>query len=196
MKTIFLFAAFLVTATSFSQKGYKDSIAVYLQNYVQQHGVLKGKDKQGISFFEVDASYRVVADFKPAVSANWIRFKTSGKQDQVYKVYGTASFRLKGKTYQLNLYQSQDLMTNPQFRNYLFLPFTDATSGKETYSGGRYIDLTTEDVVNKKLVIDFNKAYNPYCAYVSGIYTCPIPPKENALAASIKAGEKAFKAAH
>ena len=196
MKSFLLFLFIAFSTISFSQKAYKDSMNAYHRNYVQQHSVVKGEEKKLITFYNADAAYRVVADFKSSSTSSWIRFKTSGKQDQVYRVYGTVSFQLKGKTYQLNIYQSQDLMTNPQFKNYLFLPFTDSTTGYETYSGGRYIDLTTEDVVNKKVVIDFNKAYNPYCAYVNGVYTCPIPPKENALAVSIKAGEKAFKTAH
>ena len=196
MKTVLLIAALLSSSLAFSQKAYKDSIKTYLKNYVQKHGVVQGKDKQNMTFFEVNPAYRVVAEFTPSSSSNWIRFKTSGKQEQVFRVYGTASFLLKGKIYRLNVYQSQDLVSNPRYKNYLFLPFTDATSGKETYSGGRYIDLTTEDIANKKVVIDFNKAYNPYCAYVSGVYTCPIPPKENALTVAIRAGEKAFTAAH
>ena len=116
--------------------------------------------------------------------------------ERVYRVFGTATFKIKGKNYSLNIYQSQDLMTNPQYKNYLFLPFTDLTSGNETYVSGRYIDLMIEDVKNNKVVLDFNKAYNPYCAYVSGKYNCPIPPKENALPVAIKAGEKAFTAQH
>jgi len=83
-------------------------------------------------------------------------------------------------------------MGTEEYKNYLFLPFTDATTGVETYESGRYIDLQTGDIKNNQVVIDFNKAYNPYCAYVSGVYNCPIPPRENHLPVAILAGEKRF----
>ncbi|RYZ28551.1 MAG: DUF1684 domain-containing protein [Chitinophagaceae bacterium] len=196
MKSLILLFAFVIALNSFSQSGYEDSMKTYLANYVKNHDVVKSDDKRQMKFYDVNKSFRVVADFKPSSSANWIRFKTSGTTEQVFRVFGTATIKLNGKNYSLNIYQSQDLMTNPQYRDYLFLPFTDLTSGNETYIGGRYIDLTTDDVQNNKVTLDFNKAYNPYCAYVSGVYNCPIPPKENALSIAIKAGEKAFTKKH
>jgi uncharacterized protein len=99
---------------------------------------------------------------------------------------------LNGKPLQLNLYQSQSLMGNEEYKDYLFLPFTDETSGHGSYDGGRYIDITLGEIHDGKVVIDFNKAYNPYCAYVSGKYNCPIPPKENNLKVKIASGEKGF----
>jgi uncharacterized protein (DUF1684 family) len=83
----------------------------------------------------------------------------------------------------------------PKYKNYLFVPFKDMTNGKETYGGGRYLDLETTDIQNDSVILDFNKAYNPYCAYSNG-YSCPIPPKENHLAVSIEAGEKTFGKEH
>jgi uncharacterized protein len=194
-KLLVLFTLF-IAANCFSQTGYEDSLKIYLKSYVQNHEVVKGADKNQMKFYEVNKAYRFLADFTPSSSVSWIRFKTSGTMEKVFRVFGTASFRLNGKNYSLKIYQSQDLMTSPQYKNYLFLPFTDSTSGNETYVSGRYIDLTTEDVKNNKVMLDFNKAYNPYCAYVSGVYNCPIPPKENALPVAIKAGEKAFTTKH
>jgi uncharacterized protein (DUF1684 family) len=83
-------------------------------------------------------------------------------------------------------------MESEKYRNLLFLPFTDRTTGKESYDGGRYIDLDMSSIQNNEVVIDFNKAYNPYCAYVSGRYSCPIPPAENRLAVAVKAGEMRY----
>jgi uncharacterized protein len=83
------------------------------------------------------------------------------------------------------------LMNRPEYADYLFVPFTDATTGNETYGSGRYIDLRLGDIKNNTVLLDFNKCYNPYCAYTSG-YNCPIPPKENRLAVAVKAGEKVF----
>ena len=193
---LLLFTLFITTNNCFSQTAYADSMTLYLTNYVQNHEVVKGHDKSHMKFYEVNRAYRVEADFTPSTSTQWLTFKTSGQKNQVYKVYGTASFKINNKLHKLTIYQSQDLMTNEQYKNYLFLPFTDSTTGHETYGSGRYIDLSTSDIKNKKVIIDFNKAYNPYCAYVSGVYNCPIPPKENALSIAIKAGEKTFSNAH
>ena len=82
-------------------------------------------------------------------------------------------------------------MKQEKLREYLFVPFGDATSGFESYGGGRYIEFYISDIKNNKVIIDFNKAYNPYCAYTTG-YNCPIPPTENMLTVAITAGEKNY----
>ncbi len=193
----FFFSLFLLLSFSvFAQKSYKDSLNGFLQNYVQAHEVVKGEDRKSMQFYPVNRDYRIVATVEKATNSKWLKFATSGSTPQIYKVYATLSFTVNGKPCQLNLYQSQDLMLNEQYRNYLFLPFTDASTGNETYEGGRYIDLYITDIHNNSIVIDFNKAYNPYCAYVSGKYNCPIPPRENALPVAIKAGEKAYIKSH
>ncbi len=87
-------------------------------------------------------------------------------------------------------------MQDPKFKDELFIPFTDLTSGESSYGGGRYIDINVNDIVGGSFELDFNKAYNPYCAYVTGKYNCPIPPKENNLSVAIQAGEKIFGKAH
>lgn len=196
MKNILFLASLFLSLSGFSQKTYDDSVRLFLKNYVQNHEVVKGADKQQMKFYEVNKAYRVTADFRPSASAQWLTFKTSGTVNKVFRLYGTLLFTLNGKECSLNVYQSQNLMTNAEYKNYLFLPFTDLTTGKETYGSGRYLDLTTADIRNNKATIDFNKAYNPYCAYVNGIYNCPVPPKENALPVEVKAGEKAFGKAH
>ena len=78
-----------------------------------------------------------------------------------------------------------------EYQDYLFLPFTDSTNGNETYEAGRYIDLKMTDIAGNSVIIDFNKSYNPYCAYKSG-YQCPVPPAENHLKTWVRAGEKKF----
>ena len=80
-------------------------------------------------------------------------------------------------------------MTDPEYIDYLFLPFTDNSNGEESYTGGRYLDLQIPE--NDKIILDFNQAYNPYCAY-SGRYSCPIPPSENHISFPVLAGVKAF----
>jgi uncharacterized protein (DUF1684 family) len=85
------------------------------------------------------------------------------------------------------------LFRQPQYKDYLFLPFKDETNGFETYGGGRYMDVRISTLKDGKIILNFNKAYNPYCAYGDG-FNCPIPPLENHLNFSIKAGERDFKA--
>lgn len=82
-------------------------------------------------------------------------------------------------------------MKIPQYKNYLFLPFTDLTNAVTTYGAGRHIDVETTDIKAGKLIIDFNKAYNPYCAYAAG-FQCPLPPGECNLDIAVEAGEKTF----
>jgi uncharacterized protein len=196
MKIFFASFLLLLSSAVFSQKGYEDSLHAFLNNYVQTHEVVKGENRKAMQFFPVSKTNRVVAHFEKAADSKWLKFPTSGKSTQTYRVYGTLHFQMAGKPLQLMIYQSQDLLSAEAYKHYLFLPFTDSTTGSETYEGGRYIDLSTTDIQNNMVVIDFNKAYNPYCAYVSGKYNCPIPPKENALPVAIRAGEKAYGKAH
>lgn len=190
----FLFLNFSVSALA--QDLYADSLNTFREQYVQTHEVVLGKDRSKMTFYPVSKAYCVVAEFKRADDSQWLSFPTSGKINKVYKRYGTLSFVLDGQPLQLQVYQSQDLLQRAEYRNYLFLPFTDLTKADETYEGGRYLDLSTADIQNNTVRLDFNKAYNPYCAYVSGKYNCPIPPKENALPVAIRAGEKAYPASH
>ena len=189
-----LFSCFLLLAIirGYCQEGYKDSMNSYLANYVGTHEVVTGDDKQFFSFYPVDANYRVMANFKKAINFHWFAMETSGTVKKTFRVYGTLRFMLNDTLLTLNVYQSQNLMNTDEFQNHLFLPFTDLTSGDETYTAGRYIDLLIDDIVDNKVIIDFNKAYNPYCAYVSGKYNCPLPPRENQLPVAIFAGEKMF----
>ena len=99
-------------------------------------------------------------------------------------------FDLKGKPFKLNIYQNQDLIKKEGFEDYLFLPFLDNTNGEESYGGGRYIDMRIPD--GDTIIVDFNSAYNPYCAY-NEKYSCPIVPRENYLDTEVRAGVKAFK---
>lgn len=183
---------FFSVSVSFAQSTYEDSINNYIKNYINTHEVIKGEDRKKIHFFDVNEKYRVVAQFKKAKTNQWFEMPTSGKIKKLFRVYGILSFTINDTLVQLNLYQSQGLMGNDQYKNYLFLPFTDATTGNETYESGRYIDLQISDIKNNEVIIDFNKAYNPYCAYVSGAYNCPIPPAANHLPVAIIAGEKTY----
>ena len=194
---LLILGCYFFTNISFAQtKTYHDSIEAYLKKYVKEHEVVNGKNKEFISFFPVNEKYRMSCRFERTMNSPWFRMESSGPIKRNYRVYGIIHFIINDTSVTLNIYQSQDLMTSPQYKDHLFIPFTDATSGEETYESGRYIDLEIKDVANDKVLIDFNKAYNPYCAYVSGKYNCPIPPAENRLMVAIRAGEKAFGRAH
>jgi len=182
----------LLVAGCFAQDSYIDSMQRKIKRYVDSHKVVKGEDKKHLHFFDVNPKYRVVARIEKPGTAQWFEMPTSGKIKKVYRVYGVLNFMINDTLVRMNLYQSQGLMGSDQYQNHLFLPFTDATTGVETYETGRYLDLKTTDIKNNEIIVDFNKAYNPYCAYVSDVYNCPIPPKENHLAVAIRAGEKAY----
>ena len=177
-------------------KTYKDSIESYFKKYVKEHEVVHGKEKEFMAFFPVNEKFRMSCGFERTMNSPWFRMESSGAIKKNYRVYGIIHFTINDTAVTLNVYQSQDLMASSQYKDHLFIPFTDATSGQETYESGRYIDLEIKDITNDKVMIDFNKAYNPYCAYLSGKFNCPIPPAENRLAVAITAGEKSFGKAH
>lgn len=199
----FLLLVLLVTGIvgGYAQKGggsgpYLDSIKAFRANYIQGHELLTTPEQKALlRFYPLDAAYRVVARFERYADSPWFAMATSGKETQKQRKYGRLSFTLQGKTLHLMVYQSQALLQNATYRNYLLIAFTDLTSGVDSYGAGRYIDCTTDEIRNGRLVLDFNKAYNPYCAYATG-YNCPIPPRENDLPVAIHAGEKNYGKAH
>ncbi|HUH36033.1 MAG TPA: DUF1684 domain-containing protein [Moheibacter sp.] len=143
------------------------------------------EDFQGIHFFPIDLSYVVPAQFKAIENGKTIPFPTSAQKIKYYKEYGSLHFKLNGQKYQLMVYQSDPPIEG--YEDSLFLPFMDDTNGETSYGGGRYIDLSLSDIQNNSLLLDFNQAYNPYCAY-SQHYNCPIPPLNNFLDTAIEAG--------
>jgi uncharacterized protein (DUF1684 family) len=150
------------------------------------------KNTSELSYFDINSKLRIEANFtKNADPASFDINTSNGSKKQFY-TYGHADFYLDGVKNRLAIYRNVQNMRHPKYKNYLFLPFTDDTSGEETYGGGRYIDVHIDDLENNMLVIDFNTAYNPYCAYGDG-WSCPIPPAENYIAVKILAGEKYFK---
>ncbi|AXP81857.1 hypothetical protein CJ739_2791 [Mariniflexile rhizosphaerae] len=153
---------------------------------------LKDKDRkhfEGLDFFKFDAAYVVNAKFERFPNEKPFEMKTSTERRPIYVKYGELSFELKGKRHKLNIYQNLGLIEKEGYEDYLFLPFSDETNGLESYGGGRYIDARIPK--GDTMEIDFNKAYNPYCAY-NDKYSCPIVPRENYLKTRIEAGVKAF----
>lgn len=146
------------------------------------------KNFGGLSYFPVDPHYKIVADLIPIESKKIVVLKTSDGKEDRYIDYAYAEFDLNGKRNKLLILE---VATMGPSRGKLFLAFGDDTSANETYGAGRYLDV--EKVPGSKTItLDFNKAYNPYCAY-NNSYTCPLPPLENILAIPIRAGEKNYE---
>ncbi|RED96674.1 DUF1684 domain-containing protein [Marinoscillum furvescens] len=149
------------------------------------------KKFKGLDYFPIAPKYRVEAILELTPDAEPFMMPTTSGTKPIYVKYGIATFEIDGQSFQLSLYQNLQLKTTEEYADYLFAPFTDLTSGNESYGGGRYMDLRMQDTPGT-IILDFNKSYNPYCAY-SDNYSCPIPPRENDLALEIKAGVKAWK---
>lgn len=147
-------------------------------------------DFESLEFFEPDTNYIVEAELVRTPEALPFSMPTTTGRESTEVVYGIAKFTLNGKDHELEIYQSPELITQAEYEDYLFLPFTDNTNGEETYGGGRYLDLRIPK--GNKIILNFNKAYNPYCAY-NKKFSCPIVPKVNNLDTEIKVGVKAFE---
>ncbi len=139
------------------------------------------QDFQGLRYYPENTALQFDTEVEPFSEKKHVQMQTSTGDLQEYLKYGKFGFEVDGVSAELTVYTSGD--------GEAFLPFTDVTSGKETYGAGRYLEL--EHIAGNKFQIDFNLAYNPWCAY-SPAYSCPIPPAENRLSVPIQAGEKDF----
>ena len=148
------------------------------------------KEFKGHDFFPIDEDYRVQARFEPTPDSKPFPLNTSKGTTQLYKRIGILHFELKGKPYTLEAYLQIQRFTIPGQKTYVFLPLIDATTGESTYDVGRYLHY--EGIPEgTDWVIDFNKLYNPYCAY-SDKYECPMVPEPNHLPIAVEAGVKGY----
>ncbi|MEJ7557432.1 MAG: DUF1684 domain-containing protein [Pedobacter sp.] len=195
---ILLALLFLIAVPSFAQNykaGLEKHREEYRQAFLSEKGSpLKQQDLINLSFYEPDSTYLVHAKVEILTGEEPFLMPTYSGNAQPYIRYAKLKFSLKGNPQELTLYRSIRLSKLSEFKDHLFLPFTDSTNSKESYSGGRYIDLSNKEIEGEVIKVDFNKAYNPYCAYSDG-YQCPKPPAENAIREHINAGEKAFSGA-
>jgi uncharacterized protein len=134
----------------------------------------------GLRYFSAEPSLRFQATLEAPVSDDWLTMPTSTGDQRRYRRAGTISFQVHGEPVKFTIFQDDQG---------LFLPFRDGTSQDESYAAGRYLE--PERVDDQTVMVDFNLAYNPYCAY-NEQYSCPIPPSENWTKARIDAGEKKF----
>ena len=185
---LIIFASFNVNA----QSSYVQEINTYQQNYVAKHEVVTETDKKYFSFFEPNEKLKLEAKVTYLKDTVGFLMKTSGWKTPRYFKYALLSFKVDGIAQQLTAYQNESLLLNEEYKDMLFIPFTDASSGIESYGGGRYLEIYLTNIKNHSIELDFNKVYNPYCAYAGG-YNCPIPPAENNLLIAVNAGEKNFE---
>ncbi len=141
----------------------------------------------GLAYYGIDPAYRIKVTLRRYPKPETIRIATNTEEIRQALRYGYFEFEIQGQKCRLQVYRMLD--DNETGGAQLFIPFRDATSGKETYGGGRYIDLRENATGTYDL--DFNQAYNPFCAYGRD-YSCPLPPRENKLPVPIYAGEKNF----
>ncbi|WP_176699988.1 DUF1684 domain-containing protein [Roseivirga seohaensis] len=148
------------------------------------------KEFKGHDFFPIDENYMVQARFEPTPDSKPFPLYTSKGTTQLYKRIGILHFELKGKPYTLEAYLQIQRFTIPGQKTYVFLPLIDSTTGESTYDAGRYLHY--EGIPEgTDWVIDFNKLYNPYCAY-SDKYECPMVPEPNHLPIAVEAGVKGY----
>ena len=141
----------------------------------------------GLDYYPINYKYRIKAHFERTKDEKEFGMKTTTDRLPIYVRYGIASFSFEGKEYNINIYQNVKFAKTDKYKNYLFMLFNDKTSGVESYAGGRYIDLQIPE--GDEIIIDFNMAYNPYCAY-NHKYSCPIPPDDDYFDMEILAGCK------
>jgi hypothetical protein len=195
-----IFTAFILFSCAKKEATHKDEIKLFQYNLnVEFADATKSplteedlKTFKTLEFFDIDENYNIEADFELTPNTPVFEMPTTTDRLPLYRKYGSARFTLNGKRMELNIYQNQQLMTTVDYAEHLFLPFNDATNGTTTYGGGRYLDLEIPKKGRKTIRIDFNKAYNPYCAY-NHTFSCPIPPSENNLPIAIPVGVKAYK---
>jgi uncharacterized protein (DUF1684 family) len=176
-----------------SEEDYKSEI---LKEREEKDFFMKNSDESpiedkssfiGLNYFEPDANYRVTASLEKINNKKVILLPTSTDEESSYLEYAWAEFEINGVKNRLLLLE---VMAMGPTRGTLFLAFADETSANETYGAGRYLELKKMPGAGT-MILDFNKAYNPYCAYTEK-FSCPFPPRENILKVAIRAGEKNY----
>lgn len=199
MKKLLLFNLLLLCVSRLPAQAdltnYAESIRQFREEYkrdflASERSPLRSEeDLASLRFYEPEEWFRFACTFERTPDEKPFEMPTYSGITKPYVKYGTLTFELDGQKFQLAVYQSLAIRGMPQYAQHLFLPFRDLTNDEATYGGGRYLDLKTSDMEAETVFLDFNKCYNPWCAYSDG-YNCPIPPPENSLQIAIEAGEK------
>ncbi len=196
--TVCLLTSLVVLVAQKTDTAFTSGIARHREHYkeefvIETRSPLTEQDTALLDFFSPDPSWLIAARFERTPDTEPFDMPSYSGRSAKYRQYGTIYFEKSGKTYSLQLYQNIRFLTSQKYYDYLFLPFNDSTNDDSTYGGGRYLDLRLGDIGSDNiLTVDFNKAYNPWCAYSDG-YNCPIPPATNHLDLAVEAGEKKFR---
>jgi uncharacterized protein len=189
MRIVAIAFLLICAVTSVRAQSWADSLMMFRHSYKEdliKNKVLGPGDTSYVKFYPPDQAFRVVATFTPAIGAAPFLARTHGPKMKAMKDYGTLSFTIHDTACTLHVYQMVNLIDGNASE--LFIPFTDVTSYETTFGGGRYMDITAGELRKGTCTLDFNRCYNPYCAYADG-YSCPIPPIENNLMVAITVGE-------
>ncbi|UMB53670.1 DUF1684 domain-containing protein [Lutibacter sp. A64] len=200
---LIIYSIFLFTNCSTKTNSYTEEIKQFQYKLNTQFATPKEspltkedlKTFKSLDFFDIDETYKVEANFELTPNTPIFAMPTTTDRLPLYRKYGIATFTLNGKKLELSLYQHQTTSTSYSDENLLFLPYKDTSNGTTSYGGGRYIDIETPKKDSNTIIIDFNKSYNPYCAY-NHKFSCPIPPIENNLAVAILVGVKTYNKSH
>lgn len=141
---------------------------------------------KSLVYYEPNLDYRIKSEIEEVEKKDTLLLTLTSGSYEPYLRYGVALFEVEGKPQRLTLYKK----LSGEDKEQLFVPFTDKTNGFETYGGGRYLDVPFEEG-DKTVMLDFNRAYSPFCAF-NPDFVCPVPPKENRLDIAIPAGEKTY----
>lgn len=192
--TVGLFFIFVGQSLFAQEATYADSLLYHRTERLQKimanpTAPLDATDWAHLHHFEADSQWRLWARVEILADEEPFLMPTYAGTENPYKRYARLHFLIEGQPQTLTLYQSANQPDDNS--THLFLPFSDRTNGPVTYGGGRYLDLRISDIQDGFMWLDFNRAYNPYCAYSNG-YRCPIPPAENHLKIPVSAGEKNY----
>jgi uncharacterized protein (DUF1684 family) len=197
---VFLLLMLSVLSSLVAQVPYSEELHAHREKYKQgfvQDGrsPLGADDLQNLDFFPPDSTWKLQCSCSLTENAKPFELPTYSGVTRTYIQFATAVCQRNQVSFAVQLYKNLTQPANPLYASHLFLPFKDETNSDTSYGGGRYINLSSHDIADNMLTIDFNKCYNPWCAYSDG-YNCPIPPKENHFPFLIEAGEKNYQGQH
>jgi uncharacterized protein (DUF1684 family) len=203
MKYYYWILLFLITAlhtTSISAQNYAENLMMERSRAKialteGNRAPLKSDELIYIRHFQPDSTWLIQGLVEFIGDTTSIPFQTSSGKIKYFEKRALIRFQRGNEEFRLTAYRNVKDRGNSESEASLFIPFTDRSNGDSTYEGGRYINASANDIKEGKLLVDFNRCYNPYCAYSSG-FNCPVPPAENRLSIAIPVGEQAFAKPH
>jgi uncharacterized protein (DUF1684 family) len=203
MKYYYWILLFLITAlhtTSISAQNYAENLMMERSRAKialteGNRAPLKSDELIYIRHFQPDSTWLIQGLVEFIGDTTSIPFQTSSGKIKYFEKRALIRFQRGNEEFRLTAYRNVKDRGNSESEASLFIPFTDRSNGDSTYEGGRYINASANDIKEGKLLVDFNRCYNPYCAYSSG-FNCPVPPAENRLSIAIPVGEQSFAKPH